>query len=233
MVKKGRLDPLKVFWAKYGETFAGGVDGKMEDWMGADEGLTMLMLASAAGEDEVVRWLLEELRADPTVLHGGVDISALANGEGEAEDENKPSSSRGRTAYDFATSKTTRNVFRRLAYDHLEWHDWLKGGHVPSGLSEEKEAELEKKKVDRRKGLKEKMKEREAKRPAAEVEPEPEPEPAKEEISKILKGGGQKLGGAKASAGPEGGLTGLTPEMRSRIERERRARAAEARMGGK
>jgi hypothetical protein len=40
------------------------------------------------------------------------------------------------------------------------------------------------------------------------------------------KTGPQKLGG---KIGGEGNLAGMTPEMRMRVERERRARAAEAR----
>ena len=42
-----------------------------------------------------------------------------------------------------------------------------------------------------------------------------------------VKTGPQKLGGAPTATQ---GLAGLTPEMRAKIERERRARAAEARM---
>jgi hypothetical protein len=105
--------------------------------------------------------------------------------------------------------------------------DW-KEAHVPSGLSEEKEEEENKKKAERRKGLKEKLKERDSKRAEAEAEEERKaaaevPAPVTTWSTGLT--GPQKLGG---KIGGEG-LGGMTPEMRMKIERERRARAAEAR----
>lgn len=227
MVKKGRMEPLAAFWAKYGESF-GGVDARAEAWVEDVPGQTLLMVASQAGQEEVVRWLLEDQKADPTVTFSTETPAETSTEEGE---DAKPVTRGGRTAYDFASSKNVRNIFRRLAHDHPDWYDWIGAGHVPSGLSEEKEQEQDKKRADRRKGLKEKAKEREAKR-AAEQEALPVQEIVPEPVTPATaKKGPQKLGGGVP--GSDTGLTGLTPEMRARIERERRARAAEARMAGR
>jgi hypothetical protein len=236
MVRKGRMEPLQAFWAKHGETF-GGVDGVVEEWAEEGSGMTLLMIASQAGQEDVTRWLLEDLRADPTLTLGGGGGDEVKEADEQDSSADAPTSTttttttkgRGRTAYDLTASKPVRNVFRRLAHDHPEWHDWIGAAHVPSGLSEEKELEQEKKKADRRKGMREKAKEREAKRPAEVAAPEPvvaAPTPAKPLT------GPQKLGGGRPG-GDTSSLAGLTPEMRQRIERERRARAAEARLTGK
>lgn len=229
MVKKGRMEPLAAFWTKYGESL-GGVDARAEAWVEDVPGQTLLMVASQAGQEEVVKWLLEEQKADPTVTFS-TDTPAETSTEEGAEEDAKLVTRGGRTAYDFASSKNVRNAFRRLAHDHPEWYDWIGAGHVPSGLSEEKEQEQDKKRADRRKGLKEKAKEREAKR-AAEQEALPVQEVVPEAVTPpMAKKGPQKLGGGVP--GSDTGLAGLTPEMRARIERERRARAAEARMAGR
>lgn len=208
MVRKGRMEPLPRFWERHQAEF-GGVDAAFEE----EDGATMLMLAAESGQEDVIRWLLETLRADPTI-----------------------NNSSGKTAYDLASTKGSRNVFRRLAFDHPEWHDWIGAGHVPSGLSEEKEAEQDQKRADRRKGLKEKAKEREAKRAENATPPAADEPPAGATASPILsavaqaRSGPQKLGGGTPS---QQQMAGLTPEMRMRIERERRARAAEARLAGR
>jgi hypothetical protein len=76
--------------------------------------------------------------------------------------------------------------------------------------------------------LKDKIKEREARQPAS-PEPEPEPEVETKMVGAFQeeKTGPRKLGGA---TGDNSAVLGLTPEMRAKLERERRARAAEARM---
>ncbi len=230
MIRKSRLEALEAFWAKHGERL-GGVDARMEEWVeDGTRGLTVLMVASQAGQEGVVKWLLEEKRADPTLPVGMATIDQ-EEGKPDVDDTSMTVKSTGnkRTAYDLASSKEVRNTFRRLAFDHPEWHDWLVAGHVPSGLSEEKEQEQEKRKMDRRKGLKEKAKEREAKK-ASEA-------PVVEEVAAVPESpkstsGPQKLGGSRPGGG-ENGLAGLTPEMRAKIERERRARAAEARLSGR
>lgn len=189
MIKKGRLDSLRPFVAKYPDEITS----------------SALATASSAAQEEVLAYLLEDVKLDPT------------------------ESVEGRKPYDHSSSKGTRNVYRRLAFKQPELWDW-KEAHVPSGLSEEKEEEENKKKADRRKGLKEKLKERDRQRAEAEEEEEkkraaeaPPPEPVSTGTGRT---GPQKLGG---KIGGEGNLAGMTPEMRMRVERERRARAAEAR----
>ena len=161
---------------------------------------SILGMAASSGQEEVLLWFLEEVKIDPTTPI------------------------EGRRAYDFASTRGTRNVFRRVAFSHPEMWDWA-AAHVPSGLSEEMEAGQDKKKADRRKGLKEKMKEREKVRSEADVN-EPEPDIKMVQVPVGPTSGPQKLGGR---LGGEGGLSGLSQEVRMQIERERRARAAEAR----
>ncbi len=227
MVRKGRLEPLAALWSKLAAAF-GGVDARMEEWLEDGAGLTLLMIAAQAGQEGVVRWLLDAQRADPTVALENVK-RAVGNGDGAETPVNGATAAVSRrTAYDFASTKEVRSVFRRMAHDQPALWDWIGAAHVPSGLSEEQEQEQERKKADRRKGLREKAKEREAKRAAENPVPEAVPEVAPQ----VAVGKGpQRLGGGKAG-GAEGGLVGLTPEMRAKIERERRARAAEARLGG-
>ena len=91
------------------------------------------------------------------------------------------------------------------------------------------EEERDEKKKTRRKGLKDKIKEREAKeRDRSKTPPPVEVEEVRRQPAQAsAASGAQKLGG-KSGAGDA--VAGLTPEMRARLERERRARAAEARL---
>ncbi|KAK4685857.1 ankyrin repeat and zinc finger domain-containing protein 1, partial [Tremellales sp. Uapishka_1] len=192
MIKKGKLEPIKTFWEKYSAEFDS----------------TLLGVVSASGQEDVLRYFLEEVKLDPTT-----DVDENENGR-----TTKP--------YDLASTKGMRNVFRRLAFDQPALWDW-KVAHVPSGLSEESELNQEKKKMERRKGLKEKLKEREKARSVVEEEEiVPAVVPTVERGPSV---GPQKLGGRP---GGEGGLGGMSREMREMIERERRARAAEARLRG-
>lgn len=172
--------------------------------------------AAADGQEDIVRYLLTDGKLDPAAPIDG-----------------------NKRAYDMAQTKGVRNVFRRVAYDNPTMWDW-QGAHVPSGLSEEAAAEQGAKKAERRRGLRDKMREKEkARAEAAAEEEEREKAEAAAQAAAQPKGafgglglpsaGPQKLGGR----GAEGGLAGLSPEMRMQIERERRARAAEARFGKK
>lgn len=203
MVRKGRLDALRPFWTKYAAEFDA----------------TVLGTAASAGQEEVIRYFLEEVRLNPTIPLEG-----------------------GKKAYDLASTKGARNVFRRIRHEHGEWYDWA-AAHVPVGLSEEAEAKQDEKKAERRKGLREKMKEREKARAEAEAEADAAAEEdearqrtADEEARKKQGAGGFGQLGLPQSSGPQKlggrgaeGLAGLSAEMRMQIERERRARAAEAR----
>ncbi|KAH9852051.1 hypothetical protein C2E23DRAFT_731600 [Lenzites betulinus] len=238
MLKRGRLDTLKTFWEREG-TSLGGIDAPVPEWT-EERGGTLLQVAAHTGQEEIVRWLLEDLRANPTLdapapRSGSVVIEAEDSGaESDADAGAKPlPRARGsrRTAYDLARTKEVRNVFRRSAAAHPDWWDWLGAARVPSVLSAEMEEGREEKKKARRKGLKDKVREREErereKTPAATPTPVVEdPKPARS-VREPPASGPRKLGG---SSGTAESIVGLTPEMRAKIERERRARAAEARM---
>lgn len=233
MVSKGRLDPLKTFWEREGASF-GSIDTTIPEWTGERRG-TLLQIASQSGHEEVTRWLLQDAHADPTIAipMGSATINHDDEDGRESDTSDAPSTLRAgsrRTAYDLARTRGVRNVFRRCAYEYPDKWDWLGAGRVPSTLSKEMEDGQEEKKKVRRKGLKEKVREREAKEreknkgkpPPMEVIEPVEPEPRRQDSS-----GPRKLGGA---TGAVEGVAGLTPEMRAKVERERRARAAEARL---
>lgn len=231
LISRGKVDPLKSFWTREEPTF-GGIDVRIPDWA-EGKGGTLLQLAAQAGQEEATRWLLEEAHADPTVDVPIDHIQIIPpNGEqSDDEDQRSPAGSR-RTAYDIASTRAVRNVFRRSAALYPDRWDWLggeTGARVPSVLTKEMEEGRDEKKKVRRKGLKDKIKEREAKENARGVSrsPSPAPEPPRQAVRETASAGPRKLGGASGSTE---GVTGLTPDMRARIERERRARAAEARM---
>jgi len=273
MVDKGRLEALQTFWAALlsNPSFIDGgtltspanlnnrnsaaVDTPVPNWLREERknhAATLLQVAAAAGQGDVVRWLLEDLRADPTV---GVPSAVAPRGpaddgsepEDAVEDNQEGSVLISRKAYDLASTRGTRNVFRRAAYAHPDWWDWLgkgdAGARVPSVLSPEMEEADQRKKGTRRKGLKERMKEREE---AAKVKAKAEAEALAEKeklaaaeaakLTLLKKTGPQRLGGVSGTT-PGGtvsnpGMGAVNPEMRAKIERERRARAAEARLRG-
>ena len=164
---------------------------------------SILGIAASSGQEGILLWFLEIAKLDPTTP---ID---------------------GKRAYDLASTRGARNVFRRVAFTQPEMWDWA-AAHVPSGLSEEMEAGQERRKAERRQGLREKMREREKTRPEAdEPEREQEIKPLPVQVQNGPTTGPQKLGGR---VGGEGGLSELSAEMRMQINRERRARAAEARL---
>ena len=227
MVIKGRVDALKGFLEKESGSL-GGVDAQIPEWAG-EKRASIMQLAVENGHEEMVRWLLEG-RADPTIPVPAPKVGEPNEDESHKSDGSEsgylPLSSSRRTAYDLARSKPMRDIFRRCAAAHPTWWDWLGAARVPSALSQEMEEGREEKKKVRRKGLKDRVKERETrdkdrpKTPPVEVIAE-----IKEEVPSDAKS--RRLGGA--SGGTEG-VAGLTPEMRAKVERERRARAAEARL---
>ncbi|KAI0741540.1 hypothetical protein C8Q80DRAFT_1194865 [Daedaleopsis nitida] len=231
MIRRGRSDALKAFWEREGPSL-GGVDALVPEWTN-EKGGTILQIAAHSGQEEITKWLLEDQGADPTLDAPALRAGAAAEDSGVESDTDAPRLPRGgrRTAYDLARTKVVRDVFRRCAAAHPDWWDWLgteRGARVPSMLSADMEDGRDGKKKARRKGLKEKLKEREAreKEPAA-----PQPSPVAEERPRKVQDepitGPRRLGGAPGSSES---MAGLTPEMRAKIERERRARAAEARL---
>jgi len=222
MVSKGRLEPLKPFWEKEHGNLVGhggeGFDIRVPNVAGEYQGQTILQVAASSGQEEIVRWLLEEKGADPTI-----DVPL----ESSIIDPDGVTPSKRRTAYDLASTKEVRNVFRRCAGSHPDKWDWFGAGRIPSALTADQEGQRDEKKKVRRKGLKDKIKEREARQPTPEPEPEPEVETKMVGALQEEKTGPRKLGG---TTGDNNSVLGLTPEMRAKLERERRARAAEARM---
>lgn len=232
MVTKGRLDALKSLWERESSNI-GGVNAPVPEWTGEKHG-TLLQLASHSCQEDVTRWLLEEARADPTI-EVPVAVSVEDGNQSDASDTAPTPVGSRRTAYDLARTRGVRDIFRRCAGAHPDWWDWFTAGHVPSALSQEMEEGREEKKKVRRKGLKDKLKEREAKeKEMVESDPVEEVTPKQQHQGPDNSSGARKLGG---SSGSTEGVVGLTPEMRAKVERERRARAAEARMkalsGGK
>ncbi|KAG6813828.1 hypothetical protein H0H92_006772 [Tricholoma furcatifolium] len=232
MITKGRLEPFKAFWERESPVI-GPIDVRIPDWTG-ERRATLLQVAVQSGHEDLTQWLLEEARADPTIPVPNRkfdDPDDVDDGPNQSDSSDVlqvlPKGSR-RTAYDLARTKGVRDVFRRCAASHPDWWDWLGAGRVPSVLSQQMEQEQEEKKKGRRKGLKDKVKEREAR--DREKEKEQPPPPVHVEPPKAVpqsNSASRRLGG---SSGAGEGVTGLTPEMRAKVERERRARAAEARM---
>ncbi|TCD65916.1 hypothetical protein EIP91_002031 [Steccherinum ochraceum] len=228
IVSKGRVDTLKTFWARE-EASIGGIDARIPEWAEGAGG-TLLQVAVQAGQEEMTRYLLEDARANPTLDVPTDHVAQPLQGAEQSDDEDRTSQPVGhrRTAYDLASTRAVRNVFRRCAATYPDWWDWFGAARVPSALTKEMEEGRDEKKKVRRKGLKDKIKEREAKEKEREVSRSPSPAPASEPARAAAPATGpRKLGGA---SGASDGVSGLTPEMRAKIERERRARAAEARM---
>ncbi|PPQ94639.1 hypothetical protein CVT25_009370 [Psilocybe cyanescens] len=233
MVNKGRLEPLKVFLDREGETL-GGVDARIPEWAG-EKRATVLQLAVQGGHEELVRWLLEEARADPTIpvpspKAGDVQDDEEEGNKSDSDGPRKVPPGSRRTAYDLSRTKPIRDIFRRCAAAHPDWWDWFGAARVPSALSQEMEEERDEKKKVRRKGLKDRVKEREAKEKEKEKDrPKTPPVESKPPVNPSSNSTSQRLGGGSGAAE---GTAGLTPEMRAKVERERRARAAEARLKG-
>ncbi|KAL5492349.1 hypothetical protein ACEPAI_3796 [Sanghuangporus weigelae] len=235
MVKRGRLEAAKSFWEREGAGL-GGVDAPVPEWTG-EKLSTLLQVAANSGQAEVTAWLLDDLNADPTIPVPSnaprdiVNVDGVSDSRPATPDLGGASRAPGsvRTAYDVASTRAVRDVFRRSAGARPDAWDWLGAAHIPSVLSAEREAERDNKKKERRKGLKDKIRDREAREREREQEKVDEPPlaPAPAPMNGNIRTGPQKLGGAPTATQ---GLAGLTPEMRARIERERRARAAEARL---
>lgn len=128
----------------------------------------------------------------------------------------------GRVAFDLAGDRATRDAFRiarsELGEDKWNWNS----AHVPPALSKaeaEKRDAREKAEVEKAETKRRKAEEERLRREQPAVDPSP-------------KKGGKALGAVPKTAEEqrEEDARGMTPEMRMRVERERRARAAEERM---
>ena len=229
MARRGRLDALKSFVEKQSADTSDSRKwvGALPTWMEESRASpTLLHVVASSDQPDVVRWLIEDQRVDPTLAAWSDEQGGLPK----------------RTAYECASSRGVRNVFRRSYADHPEWWDWQGAARVPSQLTEEMETQQSDKKTAHKVNLKQKMKERAAEREAekaAEAERERLAEDAERkrkeaERANMPTSGPQRLGGAAPRAVLEQTqLKGLTEQAKMRIERERRAKAAEARMGAK
>ncbi|KAI9024487.1 hypothetical protein CLU79DRAFT_747427 [Phycomyces nitens] len=167
---------------------------------------TLLHLASHYGHRSLVEALLMEAHADPTVKSEG-----------------------GKTAYEVAKDKSIRNVFRRCMHEMPEKWAWLEEARVPSPLTPEAEQEqLEKERVKKEKEeAKARLVEEERLQREAEEEAKEQQLKAAEEVRKR---GKANVLVAKALIGSQGNMANMSPEARARLEREKRAKAAEERM---
>ncbi|GBB93992.1 hypothetical protein RclHR1_02270016 [Rhizophagus clarus] len=164
---------------------------------------TLLHLASYFGHHDIIEYLLNQ-GADPTII-----------------------SKKNMTPYDLANDKETRNVFRRYMAEHMDKWNWIVA-HVPSPLTKEMEEEQQNKLKEKKKKNKVKKK----KATAIKKEKELEGKIATESNESKLESSSSastKLTSSK-TLDSASSLIGLPPEMRMKIERERRARAAEARL---
>ena len=130
----------------------------------------------------------------------------------------------GKTAYDLAGDKATRNAFRIARHElgETSW-DWART-HCPSALSKDEVAEQG-------------AAQRQESESVEQARREAEMERLKEDERKRAKSNGPKMGSGKTLGGDMSGLDlrenearGLPPEMKATLERERRARAAEERL---
>lgn len=230
MISKGRSEPLKSFWEREGASL-GGVDALIPEWTG-DRRASLLQVAVQSGQEDVTQWLLYDLHADPTIIvpSSGVHPADKAANESDASDAPLQGAGSRRTAYDLARTRAVRDIFRQCAGDHPDWWDWFGAARVPSTFNKEKEEARDEKKKQRKKGLKEKMREREARereREGKQSDVDDKQVESKSEPRSQDPTAPRKLGG---SSGTADGVLGLTVELRAKVERERRARAAEARL---
>ncbi|KAJ9603438.1 hypothetical protein H2200_012216 [Cladophialophora chaetospira] len=165
---------------------------------------TPLHASASTNSPALVLALLTKAKANPTVKNGD-----------------------SKTAYEIAGETKTRDAFRVARHQLGEnTFDWS-AAHVPSPLSQEEadsknaqeKAASDAAEAQRRKADLEKIHQEEAKRNVNRIERTAGP-------GKTLAAAVEKTGAEKR----EEETRGLTPELRMRLERERRARAAEERL---
>lgn len=260
MVRKNRTEALMTFLSKNEqEMLIGNIDTRLPDWLLEQEAIeagasapasrlipcTLLQLAAESGSEAVTRYLLEDKRADPTlaaVRLGDVRRRLAESSETEQAPEAAVEPPH-RTAYDLCSTKEVRNVFRRMMAEHPDQFNWggmaAGGARVPSALTEEMQDSQSAKQKDRRAALREKARERAnkaAERSASSTSASQEEEQVASATlqQKSSHHTTNRLGGSntapRALLQQRDEQQGLTAEMRARIEREKRARAAEERM---
>lgn len=162
---------------------------------------TPLHLAANLDAPAVVTALLTKAGSDPTAVNN-----------------------EGRTSFELTGDRATRDAFRIARHDlgESKW-DW-EAAKVPSAVSKadaESRAEKERKAAEEEESTRRKASLDRLKREEAEKAARP----------RTTKSGGRTVGAVEKSAAErrDEETRGMTPEMRMRLERERRARAAEER----
>ncbi|KAI8337712.1 hypothetical protein BC941DRAFT_426002 [Chlamydoabsidia padenii] len=226
LVKQGKVNLVQSYLEKHSDLPvidrlpSSLIDGSIHNGGSSDYGRypSILHLAASQGHAQVVSMLLRDIGSNPTVKN---DI--------------------GKTAYEVSKDKATRNVFRRCMCDFPDRWSWLAEARVPSPLTlEEEKEQLEK---DRKK----KAKEDERKRLIELERQQKEDERLAKEEAEILEarnrvtsnsrnkkkstGGGQMLDPmARALRDNQVNVANMSPEAKMRLEREKRAKAAEERL---
>ncbi|GJJ76190.1 hypothetical protein EMPS_08549 [Entomortierella parvispora] len=229
LVKKGRTEALAAHLTKHALDPSQLLPITTSSEYDARRTPTILHLAAHHGQPQVVKLLLEKFRADPTTT----TVSAVQQSESQ-ESSTSSFGTSSMTAYDVAKDKETRNAFRRAMALMPDTWDWVGLAHVPSALTPEMEAEQERKAKEKTRKLldaeRERKKTREANRPTTPVQNQ---RPGSSSASPNASSSGtfapQSIVG-KNLASASASNSHLTPELRMRLERERRAAAAEARM---
>ncbi|KAG0327533.1 hypothetical protein BGZ99_007371 [Dissophora globulifera] len=233
LVKKGRAEAMSSHLLKYNMDASQLLPLTTSTEYDIRRTPTILHLASHHGQHQVIKTLLEKHSADPTTTTVTAKATSSADGESTSNDDDNGDAallgSSALTAYDVAKDKETRNAFRRAMALLPDAWDWTVLAHVPSALTPEMEAEQERKAKEKTRKLLEAERERKKSR----------------ENSRPTTPSNSGVGGAGAAKSPSAGSSSvmaknmaavsaansqLSPEMRMRLERERRANAAEARM---
>ncbi|KAJ5451170.1 hypothetical protein N7491_000352 [Penicillium cf. griseofulvum] len=163
----------------------------------------------------------------PTPLHLAANLDAPAVVTAlltKAGSDPMAVNNEGRTPFELTGDRATRDAFRIARHDlgESKW-DW-EAAKVPSAVSKadaESRAEKEKKTAEEEESARRKASLDRLKREEAEKAARP----------RTTKSGGRTVGAVEKSAAErrDEETRGMTPEMRMRLERERRARAAEER----
>ncbi|KAF9096808.1 hypothetical protein BGX23_010378 [Mortierella sp. AD031] len=227
LVKKGRAEAMSSHLLKHGIDPSQLLPLSSSTEYDIRRTPTILHLASHHGQAQVVKLLLEKHNADPTTTTLSATAAAVAADGDEEEVALTAAGGSSFTAYDIAKDKETRNAFRRaMALSPENW-DWVGLAHVPSALTPEMEAEQERKAKEKTRKLldaeRERKKTRETSRPATPTGTNRSgaTTPTSTSTTSLV---GKNLASATTAN------SHLSPEMRMRLERERRANAAEARM---
>ncbi|KAI7954235.1 hypothetical protein MJO28_006782 [Puccinia striiformis f. sp. tritici] len=235
MVRKGKLEPLKEFIKKYDQTNWFGliptrlIERTSETTNGC---ISLLHLASLFDQPEIVEYMLNETESDPTLTIPKSSSSSLNKAH--------------LTAYELSISKNTRNVFRIAMATYPDKFDWLSKAKVPSPLTLENHQLQINKSKDWNKKIKDKLKERDKiKSENEKLILQNQVDSKKEELSKkqekkatvikhVNRLGGNGSGGSSSTPSRKlnhaANDTNLSEQQKLRLERERRARAAEARL---